>query len=74
MAFQLGALVFLLLCMAIVLTSGVQNSGSSVHRPEALFQSLFLWISALLCFYDCVVVIAIYRNVDTNLEVNTKEN
>ncbi|KZS09826.1 Uncharacterized protein APZ42_025875 [Daphnia magna] len=76
MAFRLGGLVFLSLCMAIVLTSGLQNPGSSARRPEALFQSLFLWTSALLCFYDCLVMIAIYRNaeVNINLEVHIKGN
>ncbi len=70
MSFRFGGLVFLTLSMAVILSSGVQNHGSAVNRPEALFQSLFLWASALLCFYDCLAMIAVYRNFEVKLEEN----
>lgn len=72
MSLRLGGLVFLTLSMAVILSSGVQNQHGSVavNRPEALFQSLFLWASALLCFYDCLAMIAVYRNFEVKLDVN----
>jgi hypothetical protein len=73
MAIRFGGLVFLVLPMAIILTSGLPNQGSAaVNRPESLFQSLFLWASALLCFYDCLVMIAVHRNVEVKLDLNQK--
>ena len=73
MAFRFGGLVFLMLSMAIILTSGLPNQGSAaVNRPESLFQSLFLWASALLCFYDCLVMIAVHRNFEVKLDLNQK--
>ncbi len=71
MSLRLGGLVFLTLSMAVILNSGVQNQhGSAVNRPEVLFQSLFLWASALLCFYDCLAMIAVSRNFEVKLDEN----